>query len=243
MEFSLDEAVGDGDLATLSMQTRKLKASTLWTSSIREAKELAKEQGTARGNFPGPCPIVWNGSVDPLLEDKSLLEAIDAVVLPVGSRDAVSTLSEHEVGVIWKVETLEEMTSVLTQQPADGGVAVPFLLDAGNDNLDTLLETLKADASSSNSSIVIVSMPCMQASNAELSTARDLKPKGVHSILMQKAIVGDAEDVEYCSFAVDGLTKKQSSTFNMSGLTGSTNGHFGGVSSSVAKTWRRNNQQ
>lgn len=84
----------------------------------------------------------------------------------------------------------------------------------------------------------------MQADNAEVARARSFPRGSVPSILLQKAIVGDAEDVEYCTFAVAGLTGKQSSTFHMTGLmTGSTNGHFGGVASGSAtsKTFRLKN--
>jgi len=83
----------------------------------------------------------------------------------------------------------------------------------------------------------------MQADNAEVARARSFPRGSVHSILLQKAIVGDAEDVEYCTFAVAGWTGKQSSTFHMTGLTGSTNGHFGGVASGSAtsKTFRLKN--
>jgi hypothetical protein len=79
----------------------------------------------------------------------------------------------------------------------------------------------------------------MQGGNAEVERAKELKGMGVTSILLRKACVGDCEDIEYSIFAIEGLTKKRSSTFNMTGLTGSTNGHFGGVASTQATTWLR----
>lgn len=245
MDFFLDDdSLGEGDVATLSMQTRKLKASTIWMTSQTQVITVAKEQAGAQGNFPGPCPIVWHGDLNDILlldhNNEALLEAVDAVVVsPSDDITAVAAqCSQHNVGIIWRVETLDDMTSILKKEDNSNDPMVGILLDADHNNhMDRLLE----EASSHKNAIVIVSMPCMQADNAEISRARSFSRGSVHSIMLQKAIVGDAEDVEYCTFAVAGLTGKQSSTFNMTGLTGSTNGHFGGVASGSAtsKTWLR----
>jgi hypothetical protein len=45
---------------------------------------------------------------------------------------------------------------------------------------------------------------------------------GIHSILVQNAIVGDGEDLEYARYVVAGMTSKASSEFKMSTMTGST---------------------
>jgi len=79
----------------------------------------------------------------------------------------------------------------------------------------------------------------MQEEINEISMAKELKDRGVTTILMKRAIVGDNEDLKYGTFFMEGVTKKKSSTFNISGLTGSTNGHFGGVASTQATTWLR----
>jgi hypothetical protein len=92
----------------------------------------------------------------------------------------------------------------------------------------------------------MASMEAMMPDNAEFASSRELvKTAGgvVTCILLRQACVGDVEDIEYANFAVAGLTKKRSSTFNMSGLTGSTNGHFGGVASSTSTTWLRKKQR
>ena len=243
MDVCFDEstAVRKGDVATLSMQIRKLKASTIWMSSNRaeEVLVVANEQATAQGNFPGACPIVWHGDVSMVLDNDAFLEAANAVVISPRD-DAVEAVAEqcskHKVGMIWRIGSLEDMTFVFKKDDSYND-AVGILLDAENKQFESLLEA----ASHHKDAIVIVSMPCMQAGNAEISRARSFPRGSVHSIVLQKAIVGDAEDVEYCTFAVAGLTGKQSSTFNMTGLTGSTNGHFGGVASGSAtsKTWLR----
>ena len=79
----------------------------------------------------------------------------------------------------------------------------------------------------------------MQADGAEVEQAKELKKLGVGSILVQNACVGDSEDLEYSSFVVGGMTSKASSEFSFSGLTGSTNGHFGGVQARGTVQWQR----
>jgi len=56
---------------------------------------------------------------------------------------------------------------------------------------------------------------------------RELAAAGCKAVLMEKAVVGDSEDVHYTSFCVDGLTSKASSEFKITGMTGHVNGHFG----------------
>jgi hypothetical protein len=82
----------------------------------------------------------------------------------------------------------------------------------------------------------------MQDSQAEVSLAKSLKGRCT-SLLLPDALVGDSEDVEYAQFVVDGVRKKASETFKMTGLTGSTNGHFGGVASKTSRTWLRKKRQ
>ena len=40
-------------------QLRKMKAASLWTSSLPDLEVISKEQKAAKGNFPGPCPVVY----------------------------------------------------------------------------------------------------------------------------------------------------------------------------------------
>ena len=52
--------------------------------------------------------------------------------------------------------------------------------------------------------------------------------------------MGDDEDIKYLQHAIEGINKKSSSSFSMTGLTGSTNGHFGVASHDGDVKWRRN---
>jgi len=245
IEVSVNNDFNLEDLAILSMQLRKSNVNTIWTPHPNILFELAKEQATAKGDFPGPCSVVlWcqnnDGKVE--LEDTVLLFSADAVVLTVSemaNAKLMAQMAEFDVGAIWQVQSKSDIEQFSDQHLVDN--ALCFLVDAASHDQEAMDELLNAIPSNA---IVIASLPSMQTDHAEITMAQALKQsptntKGVHSIVLRDAAVGDAEDLEYCTFAVSGLTKKQSSTFNMSGLTGSTNGHFGGVSTKRKKTWKR----
>jgi hypothetical protein len=199
-----------------SMQLRKLKANALVTSDIEVAKLCLNEQATAKGNFPGPCPVLYTGSDF----QEARAAGVDSVVVSPGD-------CEPGADVIYRVKSLEELRRVSNHDA--------FWVDVDND-LSTVQPVIEAIP---KSVVVLASLKSMQENNNEISLARELKSLGVSAIVFQKAVVGDGEDLEYASFAVDSSTKKKSSTFNMTGLTGSTNGHFGGVASTQPKTWLR----
>mmetsp|Transcript_22605 Transcript_22605/g.34145 ORF Transcript_22605/g.34145 Transcript_22605/m.34145 type:complete len:281 (-) Transcript_22605:3281-4123(-) len=207
------EEQSSSDISTLSMQLRKLKASALATSDLGVAKDFVKEQASAQGNFPGPCPIIYTG--------EDVHGAAEAGVSAIVTYDC----SINGVDVIQKVESPEQVEMAFSNA---------FLVESSMEKLDEILAAIPSG------SVVIVSVKAMQKDNNELEEAKELKLKGTTAILFEKACVGDGEDLEYSSFVVEGLTKKKSSTFNMSGLTGSTNGHFGGVATSTSTSWRRN---
>jgi hypothetical protein len=202
-------------LETLSMQLRQCKVSVVVTSHLDAAMEFVKEQESARGNFPGPCPVIYTGDdVDAAIEG-----GIKSIVVKAG----VDVMSNN-IFVIHRVDSVDDVAHL-------GSGA--FFVDADQPNINAILDAIP------NGSIIMAAMDAMQAENAELERAKELKVRGVSAVLLSKACVGDGEDIEYTRFAVEGLTKKKSSTFNMTGLTGSTNGHFGGVASSQATTWLR----
>jgi hypothetical protein len=226
-----------GDLATLSMQLRKAKVSALVTADLTAAAEFVAEQASAAGNFPGPCPVIYCGD----RPEEAAAAGVTAVVLSVAeARAAVAVAtSDKNVPIIWKVDSCDDVTWVMTAARKQEGM-LAFLIDAGNENAVSICEALPVR------SVVIASMDAMMFESAELSSSRALVKTTagvVTCILLRQACVGDVEDIEYASFAISGLSQKRSSTFNMSGLTGSTNGHFGGVGSSTSTTWLRKKQQ
>jgi len=216
LEYAPIEVASPSQLQTLSMQLRQCKASALVTSELLAAIEFAKEQGSAQGNFPGPCPVIYTGD--------NVCAAAQGGVTAIVVKAGVD-VATRDVAVIRRVESVDEVAKV------SGGDA--FLVDADLPDVEVILGSIPSG------SVVIAAVHAMQGGNAEVERAKELKGMGVTSILLRKACVGDCEDIEYSIFAIEGLTKKRSSTFNMTGLTGSTNGHFGGVASTQATTWLR----
>jgi len=213
-----------GDIETLSMQLRKAKASALWTSDLGALALLADEQQSAAGNFPGPCPVIFNGAKEDL--EQAVTAGASAVVLDADSMEKAANTGSAEI--IWEVATKEEVSAIV-----EAGYESAFLVAATDEKMNSVIEAIPESAA------IIAVLDAMQDENEELEQAKELKALGCTSVLVKKACVGDGEDIEYAVFVVDGMTKKKSSQFNMTGLTGSTNGHFGGVASSVGRTWLR----
>jgi hypothetical protein len=182
-------------ISTRSMQLRQLKSSALWTSDLRTALECVKEQASAAGSFPGPCPVLYSGTET----EAAIQGGVSAVVCAINDE-----VSNNEITRIYSVDQMIDGTNLQNLNPSI------FLVDSASVNLDHFLKQVP------QGSVVIASVDSMQPNNAELGV-KALQAKGVHAILVKNAVVGDNEDLEYSSFVVDGLVKKKSSTFNMSG--------------------------
>ena len=232
---SEDVVEDEGSLEVLSMKLRQqAKVAFIVCSNLSTLKLLSKEQETAKGNFPGPVPIVCDGefSVNDLSEAGAA-----AVVIDAGSAEALFLAeSASSVGLetIWKVSTVEEAKQVLesTNELAD-----VFLLNIQEDSTAAILEIIEALPKSSMS-IATLYDP-MQQDGAEIEKGKEFKSMGCASVFVKQACVGDKEDIDYASFLVSGLTSKASKEFKFSGLTGSTNGHFGGIQVNSSVKWER----
>jgi hypothetical protein len=217
------EALSPNGLSTLSMQLRQNKASAIWTANVQAIQEFAKEQQSARGNFPSSIPIIFTG-ID---VDAAIAAGATAVTLSVGE----SLVETGPVDVVYKVSSLQDVESVLA---ATDNTAQAFLFQGvSTEDLPQIISTLAPGT------LCIASVDAMLPSGAEVEQAKALKKSGIHSVLVQQACVGDDEDLEYTRFLVGGMTSKASTAFKFSGLTGSTNGHFGGFQSSGTVKWRR----
>jgi len=223
LEYTPEKSQTKGDIETLSMQLRKAKASAVWTSDLEALALIAAEQQIAAGNFPGPCPVIFNGPEEDL--EEAVAAGATAVVL--GAESITKAKNAESAEIIWKATTQEEVAAIV-----EAGYESAFLI-AANDEINSIIEAIPQGAA------IIAVLEAMQEENEEIEEAKELKTAGCTSVLVKKSCVGDGEDIEYAAFIVDGITKKKSSQFNMTGLTGSTNGHFGGVASSVGRTWLR----
>lgn len=236
----LGEDRQEKNLDVFSMKLRQqAKVSFVTCSDLSTIKLLSVEQETAKGNFPGPVPIIFNGEWSTSLENLSEAGA-SAIVVDAGTTEAISVAelsASTGLETIWKVSSVEEAKLVLesTNELAD-----IFLLDVQVDDsisattIPQIIEVLPK----SSMSIAILHEP-MQEDGAEIEMGKEFKSMGCASVLVENACVGDKEDIDYSSFVVSGLTSKASKEFKFSGLTGSTNGHFGGMQSNSSVKWER----
>lgn len=240
VEFSPINDLSDGDLKILSMQLRKsAKAAAICSADVDSIPKLVKEQESSRGDFPGPLPVIYSGSILDANVVKKVVESdVTAVIVEYGAIDEAMTSLLGDVGIIWKVSSLDELNELIAADNIMGDVVLlskNLLPDSVEDSCEEL-----ADILSKNKSIVtIAKLQSMQAANAEVQMGKHLTNLGVSSLILEEACVGDEEDIKYTAYAIEALNKKSSSSFSMTGLTGSTNGHFGVSSHGGEVKWRR----
>mmetsp|Transcript_43293 Transcript_43293/g.104888 ORF Transcript_43293/g.104888 Transcript_43293/m.104888 type:complete len:349 (-) Transcript_43293:654-1700(-) len=241
------------ELSILSMQLRKSKVASLWVSSSSSSSSssitsiletIVAEQQTSKGNFPGPVPVIYDGSSIDDSDDVPFVElasiGVSAVALTAGQADNMQEddlkQGDSMMEIIWKVSSVADVEDVM-KRTGDGADA--FLLDIATSG--TTIGSLKDVAEALPSTCLrILSVDAMQPDGQEVEDAKKSKVDlGCNSILVRKACVGDQEDLEYTQFVVGGMTSKASSEFKFSGLTGSTNGHFGGIQQNKKINWRR----
>ena len=234
---SESERLSSTELSILSMQLRKAKVSAIWCSNFDDLSDFSKEQETAKGNFPGPCSVIYNGVVETSDDIQSAIAAgATAAAVDVNMIEEISKFWNEDIAleIIWKISNAKDLEKVMEVTGDLNDAAFLFQADPNSD-MDGIGSALP------KGSLLIASVESMQVDGNEIVQGKQLKSSGVASILMREACVGDAEDIEYSRFAVEGLTSKASSEFKFSGLTGSTNGHFGGVQSNGKVKWRRAN--
>lgn len=200
---------------------------SIWTSDLQAVAAFSKEQSTAKGDFPGPCPIVFNG--DSVHADAAIADGAAAVVLRAEEIETAKSLQGVEV--IWRVESRSDVETIVADDATPENC---FLMDALH--VASLIEVLPAGA------VAVAELTAMQDDDAEIAVGRKLAATGCKALLLRDACVGDAEDLLYTKFAIGALTSKKSSAFAIDGHTGSVNGHFGGSSrtqTSPEGGWKR----
>lgn len=249
------------EMEILSQELRKAKAASIWTSNLNAVELFSKEQIAAKGNFPGPCPIIYKGegNGDKLQVKQNVQAAIEkgatAFVVNVDNINVDIDLDldldlEKKVDIICRVKSAEDVHRAL-----EAGYEYAFLVpgsevDISNQDLQTILGAIPKSA------VVVATIPSMQNESAEIARGKELatlvvavptesesesESSKISGILIEDACVGDAEDLKYTAFVVENINKKSSSTFQMTGLTGAANGHFGSELSGGLQSakWRR----
>ena len=201
----------------LSQELRKAKAAAIWCDDVDAVKCFAAEQATAKGDFPGPLPVVYTGA-----DRQNAVEAGAAAVVADAGEDV------SVAPVIWRV-TADNAGDAA----AAAGEGDAFLFDAG--------ETADVVAALPAKAVAVASLAAMQEDEAEVEAGRACRDAGAAGVLLQGACVGDDEDIKYARHAVGLLRSKRSSSFAMDGFTGSTNGHFGTSygGADKPKAWKR----
>jgi hypothetical protein len=270
------------DLELFSQELRcKAKASAIVYSSMNCSRDkdndnndalevILKEQQSAKGNFPSPCPIVYSYNKDHD-DDEHLQNAIDMGITAILFNDVMDMQyflnnnnnnnnnddDSNDVEIICQVNSVNDVQIAVQEC----GFDYAFLLSTSftneiifqNDDHDhdAITNTIVNELHSiiPKDALVIASLQSMQPDSIEIKKAKELiattstntNKLKIHGLLFQDACVGDDEDIPYTSFVVGGVTKKSSSTFAMTGLTGSTNGHFGTLSDNISldKKWKR----
>ena len=204
--------LSENDLSVISMQLRKSKAAALFAPSLDDLGLLSKEQKKAKGDFPGPCPVVYYPPLS--TTDEAGVEAArdagaDAVVLRVECLALASAVARCGMDVIWDCRSPDEISTLEAAEPA----ASRIVLLPGADVVASvgMLEALPADA------LAIASVDCQ---NDEVTLGRAAAKAGVKSVLVRQACIGDLSwDVRYGQHVIQGLTSKANPEFNIVGMS------------------------
>ena len=201
----------------LSQELRKAKAAAIWCDDVDAVKCFAAEQATAKGDFPGPLPVVYTGA-----DRQNAMDAGAAAVVADAGEDV------SVAPVIWRVTADNAADAAVAADESDA-----YLFDAE--------ETAAVVAALPAKAVAVASIAAMQEDEAEVEAGRACRDAGAAGVLLQGACVGDDEDIKYARHAVGLLRSKRSSSFAMDGFTGSTNGHFGTSygGADKPKAWKR----
>ena len=201
----------------LSQELRKAKAAAIWCDDVDAVKCFAAEQATAKGDFPGPLPVVYTGA-----DRQNAMDAGAAAVVADAGEDV------SVAPVIWRVTADNAADAAVAADESDA-----YLFDAE--------ETAAVVAALPAKAVAVASIAAMQEDEAEVEAGRACRDAGAAGVLLQGACVGDDEDIKYARHAVGLLRSKRSSSFAMDGFTGSTNGHFGTSygGANKPKAWKR----
>lgn len=218
VELNTNGHVSDVDLSLLSMQLRKSHVASIWTSELHTVEVLAHEQMSAKGDFPGPCPIIFTRGETEEAE-AAIAAGASAVVLKTDERTP-----DSDAEIIW------DASNAVSDPSHEGNVYIVPSSELG-----------VAQSSLSGDAVIVASLEALQEGNAEVPCGRSLAVSGCRSLLLRNAVVGHEEDLEYVRWAVDALTSKASSSFKIDGHTGAVNGHFGTRRATAAgdMQWKR----
>ena len=115
--------MSDLELNVLSMQLRKFKAASVWTADLEVLAKFASEQKTAKGNFPGPVPLIFNGDGAQL--EAAAAAGASALVLDVEELARAEAAAKLGLEVIWSVSSADAAGRIV-----NAGLGDAFLVHA-----------------------------------------------------------------------------------------------------------------
>jgi len=211
LTVSVDVAAGD---AMLSKRLRTTGVATIFADAA-VLPVLAEEQQAAKGDFPGPVPVILRDqeiNADAIAAAKKA--GATGVVIKFGSEGAgelAASATELGLEAMWEVTSKEEFAG------ATEAGAGAFLVSSIEDSFGVapgFWEGLEKD------SIVVAEIKALQPGNSEIGLGKSLGAAGCKAVLLSGACTGGAEDHRYVDAALNGLRSKRSEEFQMAGLLG-----------------------
>jgi len=179
---------------------------------------IAEEQMSAKGDFPGPLPVVLRDEAE-LLSD-ALVGAKEAgaagVVVPFGALGAgaselAAAAAALELEVVWEVHSQEEYA-----EAAAAGAAA-FLVSVVEDSFGVAPAFW---AGLDKSALVLAEVKGQQEGNSEIGLGRALKEAGCRALLLSGVCATGEKDKNYVAAAARALTSKASTEFAFQGGLG-----------------------
>ena len=214
LTVSCDVAPGD---AKISKILRRIGIATIFASSDNLGA-FCEEQQSAKGDFPGPVPVMLREAG---VTTESIAAAKDAgaagIVLPLASLGAGSAselavaASAADLEVMWEVRSLTEYDEALSAG------AEAFLVSGVEDTFGTAPDFWRALPKGAT---LVAEVQALQERNSEIGLARELGAAGCRAVMLAGACTGGEQDHKYVDAATRALRSKGSQTFQVPGLTG-----------------------
>mmetsp|Transcript_61972 Transcript_61972/g.128202 ORF Transcript_61972/g.128202 Transcript_61972/m.128202 type:complete len:328 (-) Transcript_61972:377-1360(-) len=214
--ISVDVQAAD---ALLSKRLRQIGIATIFVNA-ELLPILAEEQQQARGDFPGPVPVILR---QPDVTDKSLAAAkasgASGVVLSMhsigceGCAKLAAAAAELDLESMWEVCTKEEAAEAM------GAGAAALLVSNVEDSFGVapaFWEGLPKN------SVAVAEVKAKQPGNSEIGLARALGAAGCKAVLLSGACPeGEVDAHRYVDSAFRTIRSKKSEEFQIGGMVGS----------------------
>ena len=172
--------------------------------------QVIAEQARAKGNFPGPCPLVIRhcALVDPLQVAEVHALGASALMLPSAalSADGAALLSAAAALGLEVVVEVDDEGALAAAREA--GARIMCVRGVGS-----LEEALALRKKIPAECAALVAVPAQQDNEDELSDVGEAKGAGFDGVVLMEAVIEAENDLEYCICILPAIQSKKSSTF------------------------------